>query len=296
MSTSAEAVRATAARTAPSVVRIGRAAGRGAGLVIGGGRVLTNAHNLRDRTTSVTFHGGRRAQGSVVGLDPDGDLVVLAVDTAAAPPVTWGPPPALGDPVFGVANLADGAIRVVSGEVTAVGRTYRGPRGRLVEDAVEHRASLGRGTSGSPLVDTEGRVVAVNMRRHDDGFTLARGITDELRNQVDLLATGRSVTPPRLGIAVTPPEVAQRLRAAVGLDERPGVFVAEVEPDGVGARGGLRKGDVIVRAGDREIVGTTDLLAVLDHAAPDTDLVLDVVRATEELSLAFRLGAPPETA
>jgi serine protease Do len=292
MSTPAEAARASAARTAPSVVRIGRAAGRGAGLVIGEGRVLTNAHNLRDRTTSVTFHGGRRAQGSVVGLDPDGDLVVLAVDTAATPSVTWGPPPALGDPVFGVANLADGATRVVPGVVTAVGRTYRGPRGRLVDDAVEHRASLGRGTSGSPVVDAEGRVVAINMRRHDDGFTLARGLTEELRGQVDLLATGRSVAPPRLGIAVAPPDVAQRLRAAVGLDERTGVFVAEVEPDGVGARGGLRKGDVIVRADETEIADTTDLLAVLDHVDLDTDLVLHVVRATDEVSLTFRFGPP----
>ena len=54
-----EAARAALAATDRSVVRIGRAPGRGCGVVVGDGFVLTNAHNLRDRTTEVTFADGR---------------------------------------------------------------------------------------------------------------------------------------------------------------------------------------------------------------------------------------------
>ncbi len=63
-----------------SIVTIGQD-GRGSGVVIAAGKVLTNAHNLRDRTTLVTFADGRAEQGEIAGADEDGDLVVLDVDT-----------------------------------------------------------------------------------------------------------------------------------------------------------------------------------------------------------------------
>ena len=47
-----------------SLVTIGQD-GRGSGIVIASGKVLTNAHNLRDRSTSVTFADGRSVQGVV---------------------------------------------------------------------------------------------------------------------------------------------------------------------------------------------------------------------------------------
>ncbi|MFL5226818.1 MAG: hypothetical protein ACJ8C7_00890, partial [Microvirga sp.] len=56
-------------RVGPSVVRIGRGGGRGCGVVIGDGRVATNAHNLRGEEAMVTFAGGRQAVGSVVAVD-----------------------------------------------------------------------------------------------------------------------------------------------------------------------------------------------------------------------------------
>ena len=103
--TLAEAARAALAAATPSVVRIGRAPGRGCGIVVADGRVLTNAHNLRDRTTEVAFADGRAEQGRVAAVDPDGDLVVLEVDTGGAPvaavgrrarasPATWCSPSA----------------------------------------------------------------------------------------------------------------------------------------------------------------------------------------------------------
>ncbi len=75
----------------PSVVRIGRGRGRGAGVVVGDGVVLTNAHNLRGTETTVTFADGRVVTASVTAADVDGDLAVLAVDTAGAPVIAWAP-------------------------------------------------------------------------------------------------------------------------------------------------------------------------------------------------------------
>ena len=73
------AVTTVTERIGPATVTIGRDR-RGTGVVIGDGRILTNAHDLRDRTTQVAFADERVAEAEVLGADPEGDLAVLAVD------------------------------------------------------------------------------------------------------------------------------------------------------------------------------------------------------------------------
>ncbi len=71
-----------AARVAPSVVGVGAG---GSGVVVGPGLVVTNAHNIRREEVVVTFADGRRADGRPAGVDVDGDLAVVAVDTGERP-------------------------------------------------------------------------------------------------------------------------------------------------------------------------------------------------------------------
>src|ERR1700722_217936 len=68
--------------------------GGGGGVGVRAGVVVTNAHTLRGEETVVTFADGRRAPGRATGVDIDGDLAVLAVDTAEAPAVGWSTSPA----------------------------------------------------------------------------------------------------------------------------------------------------------------------------------------------------------
>src|ERR1700722_4621475 len=75
-----------------AVVRIGRAEGRGAGVVVAPGVVVTSAHNLRGDESTVTFADGRSVTGTVRGVDPDGDLAVLSADTGDAAPIAWAEP------------------------------------------------------------------------------------------------------------------------------------------------------------------------------------------------------------
>ena len=221
-------------RIGTATVAIGRDR-RGTGIVLADGQVLTNAHNLRDRTTEVTFPDGRTAQGEVLGTDPEGDLAVLAVDTSGATPPEWATSEAaLGQVVFAAARGRHG-LRVSFGLVSGTGRSFRGPRGRRIAGSVEHTAPLARGSSGGPLVDAEGRLLGINTRRLGDGFYLAMPADAALRERVDQLAAGESPVRRRLGIAVAPPFVARRLRRAVGLPERDGLLRA-------GRGGGLAGG------------------------------------------------------
>ena len=104
------AVAAVATTAGPSVVGIGRD-GRGAGVVIADGQVLTNAHNLRGDEVTVTFADGRSTRGTVAGVDADGDLAVVTVDTTGATPIDWGDGGALDVGAAGVRRRGHGQRR-----------------------------------------------------------------------------------------------------------------------------------------------------------------------------------------
>jgi len=125
---------ATAAATAgPAVVGLRFGWRPASGVVIAQDRVLTCAHAVRRDEAAVTFADARRATGRPAAIDAAGDLAVIAVETEGAPAIAWRDAPAeLGTPVFALARLGDGALRVTTGAVSALGRSFRGPRGRRI--------------------------------------------------------------------------------------------------------------------------------------------------------------------
>lgn len=280
-----QAASAVAERVGPAVVRIGRAPGRGAGVVIATGQVATNAHNLRGNETTVTFADGRAETGRVAGVDVDGDLAVVAVDTAGVVAPEWGPPASPGLPVFALATSASGDLRVSFGLVSTVGQAFRGPRGRRIVGSLEHTAPLRRGSSGGPVVDGSGRLLGLNTHRLGDGFYLALPADDELRARLDALAQGRSPTRRHLGVALAPADAARHLRRAVGLPERDGLLVRAVQAGSPAERAGLRQGDLIVAAAGRPVAYADDLHARLDALDEGGSLLLRIVRGSEELDV-----------
>ena len=171
-----------------SVVGIGSRM-RGSGVVIGAGRVVTNAHNIRGSEVTVTFADGRSIRGSVAGVDVDGDLAVINVDTASAPVLAWGAGDAagVGTVVFGAAATPSGGTRVTLGTVSAVARAFRGPGGRLIAGSIEHTAPLASGSSGGPLLDASGKFIGLNTNRLGEGFYLALPADAALRERIEAL-------------------------------------------------------------------------------------------------------------
>jgi serine protease Do len=285
-------VQAAVERTGPAVVGIGRGWGRGSGIVIAPGRVLTSAHNVRHDEATITFADGRQATGRVLGSDSDLDLAVVDVDTGDAPAVDWptaDEPVPTGRAVLALANPGGRGLRVTPGFVSSTARSFRGPRGRRVSGAIEHTAPLPRGSAGGPLVDVEGRLLGINAVRVDPGLILALPADAAVRERVDAIGRGEQPRAVRLGVAIAPPRVARRLRRAVGLPEREGLLVRAVERDSAADRAGLERGDLIVGAGDAAIEGVDDLYEALDAARAGGTLELKIVRGTDERGVAVEL-------
>lgn len=287
----ATATRAAHAAAAPATVAIGRHA-RGAGVVVAPDRVLTSAHNLRDRTTQVTFADGSHAQGAVVGSDPDHDIVVLDVPTGDATPLTWSDvDPDVGDAVFALARGRSGD-RITAGFVSGVGRSFRGPRGRRVSGAVEHTAPLARGSSGGPLVDGEGRLVGLNTHRLGDGFYLALPADADLRQRVDALVVGRHLRSRRLGVVIVPGPRAARMRGRVGLPEAPGLLVRAVVEGSPAAAAGFAEGDLVTAVDGVPVPSVDDLWDALEAAAERPSVEVALLRGVDERTVTVTFPDP----
>ena len=289
-----QAIAGVAESIGPSVVGLGRGWGLGSGVVIGEGRVLTNAHNLRREQVTVTFADGRRGTGEVAAADSDLDLAVVEVDTGDAPAVRWEPgdAPGIGTPVVAVANPGGRGLRATLGFVSSEGRSFRGPRGRRIGGAVEHTAPLPRGSSGGPLVDLEGNLLGLNSLRLDGGLILAVPATAAVKERAARLSRGEAPATPRLGVALAPPRVARRMRHAVGLPERDGLLVRAVEDGSPAAAAGVERGDLLVSANGRALEGVDALYEALDSVATEGgSLELTVVHGTEERNVTVEFEA-----
>jgi len=275
-----------AERVGPSVVGIGSHQ-RGSGVVLADGKVLTNAHNVRGDEVIVTFADGRSTRGRLAGIDVDGDLAVIDVDTSGAAALDWadGSGAGPGTIVFGASATQGGGTRLTFGTISAVARAFRGPGGRRIAGSLEHTAPMAPGSSGGPIVDADGRLLGINTNRLGEGFYLALPADASLRERVDQLGRGESARRPRLGVAVAPSHVARRLRRSVGLPERDGLLVRGVEDGSPAARAGIVEGDLIVEAAGTPVTDADALFDALASASESFEV--KVVRGSEERTVAI---------
>jgi S1-C subfamily serine protease len=289
-------IRQLAGGAGASVVGIGQRWGVGSGVVLGEGRILTNAHNVRGDQVTITFADGRTAEGTVAGRDVDGDMAVIDADTGGVPALPWanGAQAELGIPVFALANPGGRGLRVTFGFVSGIERSFRGPRGRRITGSLEHTAPLLPGSSGGPVLNAEGQLLGINTNRLGEGFYLAIPADEALRGRAEALARGESASSPRLGVAIAPGHVARRLRRAVGLPEADGLLIREVMQDTPAARAGIAQGDLIVSAAGQPVRTPDDLFDALQAAAGGT-IELSIVRGTDErvIQVAFGGDAQP---
>src|SRR5580658_6861155 len=112
-------IASVASDVGPSVVGINR---HGTGVVVADGFVVTNAHNIRGESTYVTFADGHTATGTSDGVDIEGDLAVVAVDTAGVAPAKLSTTPvAVGQIVVALSNPRGRGLRATLGTISSTG-------------------------------------------------------------------------------------------------------------------------------------------------------------------------------
>src|SRR3954452_11730907 len=138
------------------------------------------------------------------------------------------------------------------------------------------------------------RVEAARPAYEETAARLAAGLPDDdreqfaerLRRWLGFFEPADRVAP-RLGVAVAPAAVAQRMRRAVGLPDRHGVLVLRVKRGSAADGAGLARGDLVTGVAGNEVHTIGDLHRALAHAG--ASLAIDVVRGVEERAVTVAL-------
>jgi len=270
----------------PAVAALGRGARRGCGLVIGKERAVALDHTLRAEGVELRLSDGRSVPCTHVGSDRHTGLALLSGDFAGiAAPALADALPDLAADIFSLADPGSG-LRVTRGAVSCAAVPVRERSGRALE-LIEHTAPIPSGAGGGPILDEHGAVLGVSALRGDPGFALAVPAA-AVSAAIERISSGRE--PARLGVALAPPRVARRMRAAVGLPERAGLLVRAVEEQSPAATAGVRAGDLLVRLGDAELESLDALFAALERNAGQRAVPLGVLRGEEQSELAVDLA------
>ena len=140
----------------------------GSGVVIvDDGTILTNLHVVAGaKRIGVIFADGHESEATVVGVRAEHDLAVIRAksipDDLAAATLRSTADLRLGDEVIAVGFPFGIGPSVTSGVISGLRREHQSPEGkRLLTNLIQFDAAANPGSSGGPLLTTDGEVVGI---------------------------------------------------------------------------------------------------------------------------------------
>lgn len=267
--------------------------GVGSGIIIDDrGYILTNNHVIEDSDRlRVTLSDGRIFNGKIVGTDEITDLAVIKINSKEnIPSADLGDSDGLkvGQIVFAIGNPfgLTGGPTVTSGILSSLNRSIQTPNGIL--DLIQTDAAINPGNSGGPLVNTEGKVIAINTANmpYAKGIGFAVPINTAKLILDDLIKNGR-VHRPKIGIQTI--KVTKQLARYYGLSTSEGALVMLVEPYGPADEAGLRKGDIIEYIDKNKVENPSELSAHVRKKKIGDKITLTVNRDGKTVEIPIQL-------
>jgi len=279
-----------------------KAEATGSGVIIDPeGYILTNYHVIAGaEDIKVTLSNGveKKYDAEVIGKDARTDLAVIKIKSKEKFPAAklgdsdkirigdWAI--AIGSPFGLQQTLTVGVISAKRQSLFVEGKEYR--------DMIQTDASINRGNSGGPLVNIRGEVIGINTAIYAPtgvfagvGFAIPINSAKEILG--DLIEKGKVVRG-WLGIEIR--EVDEVIAKQFNLPKKEGVLVNRVMEDSAAEKGGMKRGDVIIKFGDREVKNVRDLQDVVAGTAPGKKVKVMVIREKKEVPLDIKLEEMPE--
>ncbi len=269
----------------------------GSGFIISkDGYVLTNNHVVSGADEIfVRLSDRRELEAQLIGSDPRSDLALLKVDAGGdLPVVRMGKSSELktGEWVLAIGSPFGFEYSVTAGIVSAKGRSL--PNESYVP-FIQTDVAINPGNSGGPLFNLKGEVVGINSQifTRSGGFMgLSFAIpVDVAMDVVDQLKNDGAVRRGWLGVVIQ--EVSKDLAESFGLERPAGALVAQIMPDGPGAKGGLKVGDVILKIDGQDIIMSSELPHAVGRIRPGSQATMEIIRDRKRQQLKVTIGALP---
>lgn len=270
----------------------------GSGFIISDdGYIMTNAHVVDGADEIlVRLNDRRELAAEVVGSDERTDVAVLKVDAGDLPTLRLGDSDELqvGEWVAAIGSPFGFDHSVTAGIVSAIDRTL--PRDAYVP-FIQTDVAINPGNSGGPLFNLDGEVVGINSQifTRSGGFmglsfaipiNVALDVADQLRSDGEVRRGW-------LGVMIQP--VSRDLAESFGMDEPRGALIADLDPEGPAAEGGLQAGDVILAVDGARVNDSSTLPRLIGRTAPGSDVELELMRDGQRQTLELTLGDWPDS-
>jgi S1-C subfamily serine protease len=287
--------------------------GAGSGFVIDPrGYILTNFHVVQEaQSIEVVLGDQSRYPAKYIGADQRNDVALIKIDTKgkdiAALSLGDSSTLQVGQKVLAIGNPFGFQSTLTTGVVSALGRTVQTSQTTFIDEAIQTDASINRGNSGGPLINTHGEVIGINSAIYTPsgtaaGIGFAIPINTAKAIAHDLITDGR-VHRAFLGVETLP--VGGYLSQALDLPVQEGLLVESVTRDGPAAAAGIHGGDRVAQAGMRKIylggdiivsidgqkiAGQFDVNVVLNRKRPGDSVTVVIYRGGKKMDIPVKLG------
>ncbi|WP_299311016.1 Do family serine endopeptidase, partial [uncultured Halomonas sp.] len=260
------------------------------------GYIMTNAHVVKDADEIlVRLNDRRELEAELVGADEKTDVAVLKVEADNLPTLELGESSDLkvGQWVAAIGSPFGFDHSVTAGIISAINRTL--PQDVYVP-FIQTDVAINPGNSGGPLFNLDGEVVGINsqiLTRSGGYMGLSFAIPIDVAMDVaDQLRDDGFVNRGWLGVRIQP--VSKDLAESFGMEQAEGALIADLDPRGPAAKGGLQAGDVILKVNGEEVDHSTTLPRLVGEVTPGEEVELSVLRDGEKQPITLTVGEWPD--
>ncbi len=260
------------------------------------GYVLTNYHVISDRDeVRVRLRDGRVAAAKLIGSDPDTDLAVLKIDLENLPSLTIADANKyrVGDVVLAIGDPFAIGQTVTQGIISATGRTRVSQN--TYENFIQTDAAINPGNSGGALINTKGEIVGINSNIFSStgnyqGISFAIPIDLAQKVAEQIIKNGFVV---RGWLGVEGQELTAQVLQTVALESMHGILITDVDQAGPGDIAGIKRGDIITKINEKDILSTVDILNLVAAGRPGDEFIIEGIRQRQSFATTAVLGQRP---
>lgn len=276
-------------------------AGQGSGVIFRrDGQILTNAHVVEGaHTVRVILADGRQFEAGVMGADREHDIAEIRIGARNLPVAELSERPLkIGQLVVAVGNPYGLGWTVTSGVVSALNRELPNPHGGKLTDLIQTDAPINPGSSGGPLVDSQGRVIGITTAI----VPFAQGLGFAVPTSTAFRILGKFIAPernsysseaqstPALGLGGTQTHIADWIVTRNHLENKQGILILEIKPDSPASKASLKLNDVIVDVNGKSVRSPREMANQLKQYKRGDSVTLGFLRESTKRKVTITLN------
>ena len=240
--------------------------------------VVTTDHTLkRTEDITVTFADGRVVPATLAGRDPGSDIAVLRLAEAGGEAAKTASDASIkpGQLVLAIGRRVENGITATLGVINTVSGPYRTWRGGQIDRFIRPDLSIYTGFSGGALVDTEGQIIGLNtsILARDAGITIPASTVSRV---AEILLTRGRMGRGFIGVGMHPVRLP---------DDRIGLVILSIEPNGPAAKAGIVVGDVLLSLNGQPVEDTDQVQAQLGPESIGKTITTGILRGGSPMDI-----------